>query len=613
MAAGMDMAAGELSKRPIPPALNGCDEQQNGDLPRRPASNAARGNFEPPEQRSRSLQIANAGRYAVRTPQTPRGIAPTTPSGGPVGGRTTPSDARRPIQPALSPRPSNLQRASEGMRPSLASVAAEVLAGNGVGRSTSSCQPHVFRRRTTKQNRSISVHASARPSTATTDDAHTPTPRAMVRTTEMVNKCGSCEAWFDPDSDAKYCFGCGSRRLETAQLENAFQLIVGMRSVMRKTDLTKFARQLKGAFDKAAMGKGQSIRQIFVGSQTAFDATLEEQLKQGVRCSQGIIFEHFHDFLSTAARSLDLTLCSLLQGLQVNAEGQRPEDEESGAAGGSNLPEIRRALKTSSTKTGSLFASESCENCGSKYISNAKFCRECGEKQTDAHFLDPNAFHAFEGTRMRLSNKATSSILADSDFDQVVRLAKKLHVPIEDIRQKQQDFLALDKDRSGHLSISEFKEAVRQQCNLPAGFDLPSHLVDANWEKATEATKGHLDFEAFVQWSYNTEFSEEVMVTNPQERHLRQLARTHGLASLDVDHIKEIFDRFDEQKNGWLCQGDFRRAMYALLCANKADEIPQSVIQRCWREIDTDGSGTITFDEFLSWFVTSVQGNVDTW
>ena len=63
--------------------------------------------------------------------------------------------------------------------------------------------------------------------------------------------------------------------------------------------------------------------------------------------------------------------------------------------------------------------------------------------------------------------------------------------------------------------------------------------------------------------------------------------------------VKRIFSKYDKNLNGTLCQSEF-----ADLCYDLGYHLSYEETMVCWRKLDTDGSGAISFDEFEKWWKT---------
>merc|ERR1712139_201111 len=81
-----------------------------------------------------------------------------------------------------------------------------------------------------------------------------------------------------------------------------------------------------------------------------------------------------------------------------------------------------------------------------------------------------------------------------------------------------------------------------------------------------------------------------------------QMAK-HGLTEDQVAEIKEAFDLFDTDVSGSIDTNELKVAMKALGMDAKSEEIRKLI-----NDIDSDGDGTIDFDEFLAMITARKQG-----
>lgn len=70
-----------------------------------------------------------------------------------------------------------------------------------------------------------------------------------------------------------------------------------------------------------------------------------------------------------------------------------------------------------------------------------------------------------------------------------------------------------------------------------------------------------------------------------------------------IGKIKEIFELYDEDKSGFLETMEIGMVLQSL-----GVQMSEEEVQQCAIDIDADGSGTITFEEFSTWFLTGKEG-----
>jgi len=69
----------------------------------------------------------------------------------------------------------------------------------------------------------------------------------------------------------------------------------------------------------------------------------------------------------------------------------------------------------------------------------------------------------------------------------------------------------------------------------------------------------------------------------------------------DISEVRRIFQHFDEDQSGQIEPAEFVHLLAKLL-KQPVSEIDPTEVWRSWDMVDTDGSGTITFDEFAMWY-----------
>lgn len=216
----------------------------------------------------------------------------------------------------------------------------------------------------------------------------------------------------------------------------------------------------------------------------------------------------------------------------------------------------------------------------------------------------------FGGSLMFGRKKAVSfTERSFAGFDVVVSMSRKHQFPLEEVKETWNEFDALDVDRSGLLDQYELRNQIRKMCNLEPGSPIPAHLWNQAWMTVDRDMNGLIDFEEFLLWRRGTRYAEEVMVPDPRERELRDVARRNGLCITDCERLKRIFDGFDLDKSGHISEDEFRNVLYILMDVKNPSDVSTKKLKRYWREIDTDCSGEVSFDEFVAWYVACFEGS----
>lgn len=182
-------------------------------------------------------------------------------------------------------------------------------------------------------------------------------------------------------------------------------------------------------------------------------------------------------------------------------------------------------------------------------------------------------------------------------------LAKKHKFTVPIVRHSLEEFLQLDKNGDGRLSLEEFEQAIRDRCNIAAGEATPIHLLNLNWSKADKDNDHEINFEEFLLWSTEHLFTEELVVNDPQERYLRELARKFSLPLDQVERCYKTFMNSDSNRNGFIEEGEFRSCV-AMLWNCDMEDIPATRFRQFWMEADKGRLGKLSFEVFLVWYMT---------
>lgn len=210
------------------------------------------------------------------------------------------------------------------------------------------------------------------------------------------------------------------------------------------------------------------------------------------------------------------------------------------------------------------------------------------------------------------STKATAGNDSKKEFQRLAILARKYHMTIDDLRDARDEFAHYDKVNSGTITAQEFQRLVRARCNLPTDKPFPLHLLNAlgSMNIGGIVSGGTVSFEDFLVWTIHCAYTEEFMVPNASERQIRQLAREQKMSLLDVEKIKCVFDSFDVDGSGEIEECEFRNILYGLWDVRNEADVSDKKLQRYWRELDFDGSGSCNFEEFLIWYTTNFKDRI---
>ncbi|CAD7942596.1 unnamed protein product [Amoebophrya sp. A25] len=101
-------------------------------------------------------------------------------------------------------------------------------------------------------------------------------------------------------------------------------------------------------------------------------------------------------------------------------------------------------------------------------------------------------------------------------------------------------------------------------------------------------------------------FDEKETLTDAQLE-VRALARKHGIPLGDAETLRLKFEKYDEDRSGHISKDEFSNILAELIRVKVAGDIPQERFNHYWREVDTDQSGEISFEEFLIWYTSIVK------
>lgn len=184
-------------------------------------------------------------------------------------------------------------------------------------------------------------------------------------------------------------------------------------------------------------------------------------------------------------------------------------------------------------------------------------------------------------------------------------MARKHKLPLEEVRMRRNEFQSYSLNEDGQIPRLEFRDVVRRYCGIEPGGDIPAHLMRQTHAESSEAG---VSFEEFLLWTVVTAWLPERLVSDPEERRLRQIARDNGMCITDVERIKDIFDKFDINHSGIIEEREFRNLVLTLMNVKNPSDVSAKRLHRYWCEVDGDHNGTIGFEEFLQWYVNLFEG-----
>merc|ERR1711904_14583 len=183
-------------------------------------------------------------------------------------------------------------------------------------------------------------------------------------------------------------------------------------------------------------------------------------------------------------------------------------------------------------------------------------------------------------------------------------IAKELNLSVDEVRTAKKFFDQFDIDGDGFLGKAEFRQLVAAISGVENPEDIEEETLNTKWVEADKDGSECVDFWEFATWYSAHGFLEDLLLS-PEQRHIREVARKYDVEFVEVENVKRMFDKFDEDGGGLLEFGEFKILLYRLMKIPAHLEMPSSRVKQFWAEIDLDGSGNVDFEEFLQWYMRS--------
>jgi len=198
-------------------------------------------------------------------------------------------------------------------------------------------------------------------------------------------------------------------------------------------------------------------------------------------------------------------------------------------------------------------------------------------------------------------HEGQEQVQRNGTFDLALTLAKRHAIPLEEVRQKLEEYRTLDVDGDESLTFPEFTEAVRRICKLAPGQAVPKAMLARHEDTADKDGDGKIDFEEFLLWSLRHSYNEDLIAPDRNEKQLRRFARQINVHMLDVDKAKAIFDEFDTDRSGAIEREEFKEIL-CRLSNIKPNTLSDLSTKRLWHDADRLNRGKLTFFQFATWF-----------
>lgn len=186
------------------------------------------------------------------------------------------------------------------------------------------------------------------------------------------------------------------------------------------------------------------------------------------------------------------------------------------------------------------------------------------------------------------------------DANQLHRLARELNMTVDGTRDAAEVFVQHDVWQVGFLSLDNFERAAVNVISQKSGTVDIDAVKLCCWKWWNSAGIDHIILEQFLEWVSRNRFNAELVQTQEQ-RDSQVLARKCGCAEKEVDDCK-FFLEFSNSNSRQLDIEGFANALKGLLKMPGDDNLATGRLRFLWREIDTNNTGTASFEEFVRWW-----------
>lgn len=183
------------------------------------------------------------------------------------------------------------------------------------------------------------------------------------------------------------------------------------------------------------------------------------------------------------------------------------------------------------------------------------------------------------------------------------RLADKYSLMESEVETAGRCFVRSDPDGTGQISADTFRTVIIEIATrvYPGGDDnepeLRREVSDRPWP--SRIAPGKFCFADVLAWLGHHNFDEAIVVPSQQKK-LRNVAREWNIALAEVEDVHRVFARFvdsDQKVN----HAGFNQLLHELLQSPERAYF-QHPSGDMWQQLDVQGFGAITFDEFFRWY-----------
>jgi len=188
---------------------------------------------------------------------------------------------------------------------------------------------------------------------------------------------------------------------------------------------------------------------------------------------------------------------------------------------------------------------------------------------------------------------------------------------VRDIQKVTEIFKQFDRNQSGVIEPHEFMPLLATLLQQPQS-ELDKEEVWKTWKLVDEDGSNTVSFDEFHKWYCGTfavegltdfrDFIKEDMVPEEQ-RQMREVAAKLGIDIFDIEKIWKEFKAIDTDSSGLIDYEEFKVLIHAELSPKpECPEVPPRIVDKFWLDVDSDRSGSVSFEEFADWYVNFLQG-----
>eukprot|EP00930_Biecheleria_cincta_P046168 TRINITY_DN31847_c0_g1_i1.p1 TRINITY_DN31847_c0_g1~~TRINITY_DN31847_c0_g1_i1.p1 ORF type:complete len:717 (+),score=107.86 TRINITY_DN31847_c0_g1_i1:120-2270(+) len=177
-------------------------------------------------------------------------------------------------------------------------------------------------------------------------------------------------------------------------------------------------------------------------------------------------------------------------------------------------------------------------------------------------------------------------------------------------------YASFDKDGSGVIEPDEFMPLLAKLLKQPAE-TLNKQEVWRNWDEMDADGSGTITYDEFLKW-YCATFDVDI---NPDrstfiseadvdvaQKMIREISMQMNMDVLKLEKLYAEFKKLDGDNSGTLEFGEFKVLVQGELSPTGDPVVPDKVMNKFWIDIDTDGSGGVSFGEFVTWYMKFFYG-----